>query len=113
MQKNGPFYLISGLLLILFFIVGVRYGQRVEKTNKNISAILSTTPKQAPPGESKIDYKTYKNDFCALKFSYPDYLKLSKETTSSAEFKSKNNSVLNFSCDKKTGSKINIITSQE
>ncbi len=108
MQKKGPFYLISGLLLILFFIVGVRYGQRVEKTNKNISAILSTTPKP-----TSYEYKKYKNDFCALEFSYPNNLKLSKETTSSAEFKSKKVAVLNFSCDKKTGSKINIITSPE
>lgn len=108
MQKSGPFYLISALLLILFFIIGVRYGQRVEKTNKKISAILSTTPKP-----QHYEYKKYKNDFCNMEFSYPSNLKIGKETTSSAEFKSKNNAVLNFSCDKKAGSKINIITSQE
>ncbi len=108
MQKNGPFYLISGLLLILFFIVGVRYGQRVEKTNKNISALLSTTPKPI-----KYEYKKYKNELCNLEFSYPSTLKINKETTSSAEFKSKKNAVLNFSCDKKNGSKIKIITSPE
>ena len=108
MQKGGPFYLISALLLILFFIVGVRYGQRVEKTNKNISAVLSTTPKQ-----KAYEYKKYKNDFCNLEFSYPTKLKIKKETTSSAEFISKNVEVLNFSCDEKTGSKIKIVTFQE
>ena len=108
MQKNGPFYLISGLLLILFFIVGVRYGQRVEKTNKNISAILSTTPKPI-----KYDFKKYKNEKCNLEFSYPSNLKINKETTTSAEFKNKKNTVLNFSCDATTGSKIKINPSQE
>ena len=108
MQKNGPFYLISGLLLILFFIVGVRYGQRVEKTNKNISAILSTTPKPI-----KYDFKKYKNEKCNLEFSYPSNLKINKETTTSAEFKNNKNAVLNFSCDATTGSKIKINPSQE
>ena len=108
MQKSGPYYLITILLLILFFIVGVRYGQRVEKKNKEVSAILSITPKQMPK-----EYKKYKNDFCNLEFTYPSKLKIGKETTSSAEFRSKNNEVLNFSCGATTESKIKIVTSQE
>ena len=108
MQKNGPFYLISCLLLILFFIIGVRYGQKVEKTNKNISAILSTTPKPI-----KYEIKKYNNEKCNLEFSYPSNLKINKETTTSAEFKNKKNTVLNFSCDATTGSKIKINPSQE
>lgn len=108
MQKNGPFYLISGLLLILFFIIGVRYGQRVEKTNKNISAILSTTPKLI-----KYEFKKYKNEKCNLEFSYPSNLKINKETTSSGEFKNNKKTVLNFSCDATSGSKVKINPFQE
>lgn len=108
MQKNGPFYLISGLLLILFFIIGVRYGQRVEKTNKKISVILSTTPKPI-----KYELKKYKNEKCNLEFSYPSNLKINKQTTTSAEFKNKKNIVLDFSCDATTGSKIKINPFQE
>lgn len=108
MQKNGPFYLISGLLLILFFIVGVRYGQSVEKTNKKISAVLSTTPKPI-----KYDYKNYRNDLCNMEFSYPSNLKIGKETTSSAEFNSKNKKILNFSCDATGESKIKLFTFPE
>lgn len=39
-----PVFLIFFLILILIFILGVRYGQSIERNNKIIDYILSITP---------------------------------------------------------------------
>jgi hypothetical protein len=102
--QTAPYILLGILFFILVFIVGVRYGQRVEKTNKKISAILSLTPKSPKPTMSEIKYKTYQNKDCAIEFLYPSVFKKEKQTTSSAsfisDFISKNRQELSFSCAK-------------
>ncbi|MFH1827387.1 MAG: hypothetical protein ABH812_03095, partial [bacterium] len=90
-------YLITALLLILFFIVGVRYGQRVEKTNNKISQSLSITPKPS----LSIDiskFKTFKSDTCNFEFLYPSKLQLI-DSTLSADIKSKDKISFNLLCD--------------
>jgi hypothetical protein len=64
--------------------LGVRYGQKVEKTNKVIDFILSITPTQSPTPTPTIGYQQYKSPRWGLKFKYPDNLIL-KESTRQAE----------------------------
>ncbi|MFA6532457.1 MAG: hypothetical protein WCT22_00490 [Patescibacteria group bacterium] len=43
-MKKTSYIFIFLLILILIFILGVRYGQKVEKNNKVVDYILSITP---------------------------------------------------------------------
>lgn len=43
-MKIKSYIFLVVLLLILFFILGVRYGQSIEKNNKVVDYILSITP---------------------------------------------------------------------
>lgn len=47
-MKTRPYLLLFFLIIILIFILGVRYGQRVEKNNKVVDYLLNlpspTTP---------------------------------------------------------------------
>jgi len=43
-MKKTSYIFIFLLVLILIFILGVRYGQKVEKNNKVVDYILSITP---------------------------------------------------------------------
>lgn len=81
-QKSLIFLVI--LILVLVFILGVRYGQRVEKTNKIVNYVLSITPTKVPPTPTPISYKEYKSKKWGLKFSYPSNLEV-KESTNTSE----------------------------
>lgn len=88
-NKKGPLFLILTLLIILFFILGVKLGQKVEKTNKTISYVLSLTPSPRPTQikvEETVKYLNYENKKCGLKFLYPSNL-IVKEASTAAEFK--------------------------
>lgn len=82
-MKKKPYILITSLLSILFFILGVRYGQYIEKINKKIDFISSISPS---PVKSPIPIPTteYKSKRWGLKFKYPQNLKI-VESTKSAE----------------------------
>ncbi len=101
MSKNklGPYILIVFLLLILVFVAGVRYGQKVEQTNKfiNYLSLLSPTRPQTTP--ASLQFATYKNEACGLQFLYPTSLKKEKESSFSAQFTNENGSALSFNCD--------------
>lgn len=43
-MKIKSYIFLVILTIILFFILGVRYGQKVEKNNKIVDYILSITP---------------------------------------------------------------------
>ena len=43
-MKIKPYLFLFFLVVILVFILGVRYGQRVEKNNKVVDYILKITP---------------------------------------------------------------------
>lgn len=83
MKKNSYFF-IYFLLVVLAFILGVRYGQKVEKNNKIVDYFLSITPTPKPPTPTPIKYTEYKSKKWGLKFTYPENLKV-KESTAASE----------------------------
>jgi hypothetical protein len=83
-MKPKSIIFIALLFVILFFILGVRYGQKVEKNNKIVNYILSITPTRVPPTPTPISYKEYKSKKWGLKFTYPAGFEI-KESTNSAE----------------------------
>ncbi len=100
MQKRGPWILLTTIIIILVFILGLRYGQKVEQANKTISYILSITPTPKPI-ETSVKFVSYTNKTCGITFLYPDLLSKEKETTNSAQFDQSSKLKLAFSCDKK------------
>ena len=83
-MKLKSYLFISFLIVVLFFILGVRYGQRVEKNNKVIDYLLSITPSPSPPPSPTISYKEYKSKRWGLKFTFPAGLEI-KESTNTPE----------------------------
>lgn len=81
MASKAPYILLLVLFIILVFIVGVRYGQRIEKTNKAISYVLKISPTTVPT-EVPAKTKNYKNQACEIDLVYPGNLKLKEATPS-------------------------------
>lgn len=83
MRPKTYFFLVF-LLLLLFFILGVRYGQYVEKKNKVIDYLLSITPTITPTKNEapspQVKYSEYKTKRWNLRLVYPDFLKIEEST---------------------------------
>lgn len=89
--KKGPYLLIFILVIILIFILGVRYGQQVEMTNKKINFYLSLAPTKPPqPTPPTLGFKTYSNKICGIEFTYPSFYRV-EESSGSAVFKNEKN----------------------
>ena len=91
-MKLRSYIFISFLIVVLFFILGVRYGQNVEKNNKVINYLLSITPTKPPPTPTPIVYQEYKSKRWGLKFTYPAGLEIKEDATAPAiliDFKNK------------------------
>ncbi len=86
-MKVKSYVLLIFLGLALVFIVGVRYGQRVEYTNKVIKLVLSITPTQPPATPKPLQFNTYTHKGCGVNFLIPSTVVLDKESSKSAEFK--------------------------
>lgn len=83
-MKTKPYLFLFFLIVILVFILGVRYGQRVEKNNKTIDYLLKLPTPTAPVTPTPPSYIEYKSKKWGLKFTYPDNLKI-KESTNTPE----------------------------
>jgi len=82
-MKPKSYLFLFFLGLIVVFILGVRYGQQVEKTNKVINYVLSITPtKILSPTPFK--YATSESKIWKIKFTYPSFLKIKEDPTKSA-----------------------------
>ena len=100
MQKT-PLILLLSLTAVLIFIIGIRYGQHVESTNKQNAYNFSLTPLPQPTTQPKqIKYGVYTHKLCEVEFVIPDNLKKLKESTVSATFEGVSGENLSFSCDK-------------
>jgi len=100
LMKAKPYVFLLVLVALLIFILGVRYGQKVEKTNKTINYLISLPPTQPPEPTSKKEMLTYTHKHCGISFIYPSWLEIEKETSTSALFTEKKNRQLFLSCSK-------------
>jgi len=100
-MKKGPLFLIVFLLVILFFILGVRYGQKVEKVNKTMNYYLSLPPSQPPATSTPLKFENYSLKGCGIKFLYPTNLKIEAEATYSALFSENKKEAININCEAK------------
>ena len=89
-QKKLPYIFLFILVIILIFVIGTRYGQSVERTNKVINFIMSITPTKAitPTPMPTITYLTYTQKGCGLAFLYPSTMTVVTESTSAAQLHS-------------------------
>lgn len=98
-NKSGPYILLFILAVILVFIIGVRYGQRVEKANKVVSSFSTITPTRKPT-EPPLEFKTFENKTCGITFLYPSALSVQKEGSVSAVLGKNKKHTIAFSCEK-------------
>lgn len=85
-MKAKPYLFLLILLALLIFILGVRYGQKVEKTNKTINYLISLPPTQPPSSPFPQEFKTYIHKTCGFSVTYPAWIKLDTETNHSVFF---------------------------
>lgn len=83
-MKVKSYIFLVILVVILFFILGVRYGQKVEKNNKIVDYFLKITPTKSVPSPTQIKYVDYKSKKWGLKFTYPANLEIKEDATSSS-----------------------------
>lgn len=102
MMRRGPIIFVLVLVLLLVFIGGVRYGQRVEKVNKTVSYLISLTPPTQPPTPLptplSVKYKIFSHKPCSVSFLYPSYMKITKESSQAAALVQDESTQLVFSC---------------
>ena len=99
-MKKALFFLFF-LFTILAFIIGVRYGQRVEKANKIIDFRLSLPPSPtSQPTQQPLEFKTLTHKQCSLQFVYPNFLNQEKATSTSAKLTKENQRQFEVYCSK-------------
>lgn len=98
-QKSLPYIFLGLLTITLVFFLGLRYGQKIEQTNKTISYMLTLTPKPASPiPTSTITYSLFKSKVCELQFLYPSTFR-EEEASSEAKLIQFDTAAVNiFSC---------------
>lgn len=102
MNKRGPIIFLITLTIILVFILGIRYGQRVEKTNKAINYFLSLPPTKPPePTQKPLEFKEFVNKTCGIKFLYPNNFKL-KDSSFSGSLSEQSVDQFVFDCNIKS-----------
>ncbi len=98
-MKMKSYLLIFALAIILVFILGIRYGQSVEKTNKIVDYVMSITPTPSPKPPAPVEYKTYENKACGLTFLTPNTFTLQNISSKSAKFVENKIDVLTVDCN--------------
>ncbi len=92
MRKKAPYILLLFLVFLLIFLLGVRYGRKVERYDKYFYFILSLTPspkkeKQRPPSYS---FKFLNFKECKISFVYPEDFKVEKNERTLKLYQDKN-----------------------
>jgi len=97
-MKIKSYIFLIVLFVILVFIIGVRYGQKVEQANKTINYYLSPPPTKQPSPHPIQDYKMFIHSGCAISFLYPSTFTVEKNSTQEAYFTQDKIKALTFSC---------------
>ncbi len=77
-MRIKSYLLVFILSLVLFFIIGFRLGEKVEKQNQINSLIL--TPTITPFPKKEIEYQDYKSKKYNLKIIYPKGFQIIEST---------------------------------
>jgi len=86
-KRSLPYFFLAFLFAILLFILGIRYGQRVELANKTIRYLISNPPTPTlQPTIVSLSFSEYKHPGCAISFLIPNTLDKIKEGSTSAVF---------------------------
>ncbi len=88
-------------MVVLFFVLGVRYGQKVEKVNKTLNYYLSLPPTKPPQTPAPLKFQTYSSKGCGIKFLYPASMRVDMEATYSGVLVEEKNEKVNFNCEAK------------
>jgi len=102
-KKAFPYLFLALLVAILLFIVGVRYGQHVEKINKTISYFISIAPSPSlSPTNAPLAFVNYSHTGCGVSFLIPNELEKTNESSVSALFSTHTKQLaVALSCEKK------------
>jgi hypothetical protein len=99
-KKLFPFLFLSFLIIIIFFIAGVRYGKHIERLNTTFSETPQPSSDATKPEEKTepiTSFLLYQNTTCEVEFLYPDILTLN-ESSASATFTEKNQRKIELDC---------------
>lgn len=102
-KRPIPYLFLALLCGVLLFIVGVRYGQRVEQVNKTVSYLISIPPTPTSlPTSSPLSFSDYTHSGCKVSFLIPSSLEKTSESSNSAVFSSQNGVLaVALKCEKK------------
>ncbi len=107
--KRASIVLLLILVIVLIFIVGVRYGQKVEKTNKIVNYLISIPPSATlQPTQPKVEFKKYTNKACGVEFLYLSQFEKLQESSEAASIGDINRSIA-FLCNKNQDKNYNLI----
>lgn len=101
-KKTLPYVFLAFLFAVLLFILGVRYGQRIEQVNKTIDYIVKMPPSPTVyPTVKPVAFSEYSHKGCSLSFLVPNTLEKIKESSNSAVFAGMDKKLeIAFSCEK-------------
>lgn len=103
MKRKLPFYFLGALFILLVFMIGLRYGQQVERVNKITSYLISIPPSPTKtPTLPPFSLIAYHHKNCDVSFSFPNSFHIEKETSMSANLVEGKTTHLTLSCDPKT-----------
>ncbi len=117
-MKKGSYLFLSVLILVLIFIIGMRYGQRIERTNKMVDSLLRITPQQITttpiPFIDLISFTTYIHKGCGVKMLYPKKLSVLAESTQEAKLGiHKDTPTIVLSCNKSRNTLDSVLNSDK
>jgi hypothetical protein len=102
-KKPLPYIFLALLFAILLFILGVRYGQKVEQVNKTIAYLVKLPPSPTVvPTLPPLGFSAYTHTGCGISFLVPNLIEKTNEGSTSALFSSQERKLaLAVSCEKK------------
>ena len=101
-KKSLPYIFLAFLFAVLLFILGVRYGQRVEQVNKTVSYLISIPPSPTTaPTSTPLAFSDYTHQGCKISFLLPNSLEKISDSSSSAVFLTRDKKPgISLSCEK-------------
>lgn len=100
-RKVIPYLFLGFLCIVLFFVIGVRYGQSVQKANESLPMPTAVPTSLPSPTDKPLQFNTLSHDGCRISFLYPSSLEIDRTATNGAMLRQGNRIALSFDCDPK------------